>query len=275
MNPQLLRESLEKSNTNLEEIGNWVSRTINSSLPEECFDFFRNFESHLSNLSAALQLLEVRSASFDIVQQIGNGTLRDPENPENLKYLNLSIPFWQARFLSIQSHIGTTWAMYEQISKVAGNLVCAENVVKNTIQPHKITDYLNKGEKIAGSNFPSFLKKSYGWPIGVSYAIRNWMIHDGETSYGIKFFSDEIGSKAPFELTSEAISQIERKCHSDYKVDPDQSRRPEFWPHEATNLIGLIKICHEEIDEAASIYISWATSSVKELSKLIFRRDIE
>jgi len=176
--------------------------------------------------------------------------------------------------LVLQSYIATTWAIYDSVSKVAGRLVCVDSVAKNEGKSPKLPeDFLRDKDKV-GARMHGHLKESYGWPIGFSYAIRNWLLHDGNASDGVELFSTRQVSPNPYQISDEAWEKLEEeKCRNQYKTNDTQTRRNESWPWHQDELEKLLEILQEEVDDAVGILILWAAESIKSQATLLLIRD--
>ena len=106
------------------------------------------------------------------------------------------------------------------------------------------------------------LKGAYGWPIGLSYAIRNWVLHDGHAHNGVELFRYNSHDVAPFEVSVAGWDKIVERCNQRYKVYETHCRL-QLFPNVRDDLAERLKACHREVDEAISFALRTATAGIR------------
>jgi hypothetical protein len=270
-----LDEKLVQVCNDLSEVGDAsrASRT-EGTLSDSSYDFYEECIGFEREVQDAKELIAVRDHALGVINTLTNFT--DRTNPENIIFHGLSIPFWHARLLAIQSYCSTAWAVYDSLSKIAGKLICVDSKAKQRKKPFKLQeDFLDTAEGYLSSRMHTHLKESYGWPIGFSYAIRNWLLHDANSKDGVNLFESRNITITPYRISDEAWVKLEKQCRKDYHVQETQTRYPDPWPWHREELNELLKILHAEVDEAIGILICWAAESVKSQAKLLVSRDLQ
>ena len=105
------------------------------------------------------------------------------------------------------------------------------------------------------------MRRSFGWPIGLSYAIRNHFIHDGGHLDGNDFFEGSTHESA-FRISDPGWGRIEDQAKS-YGVDPSYHRAGALWPGSTKDdLRELLKVCEREMDDALGVLLGSACKSL-------------
>ncbi len=268
----LLKESLIQVSDDLLEVGNSsLSYRSGGSLSEDSYNFYEKCITFGKEVQDAEELIDTRDYAIVIISNLTASI--DSTNPDNVIFQGISMPFWHARLLALQSYCSTTWAIYDSLSKVAGKLICVDSVAKNEARPPKLPEDFLFGKNSVGARAHEHLKESYGWPIGFSYAIRNWLLHDGNSQDGTELFDSRDASIEPYKISDKAWDKLEEKCRTRYKVSECQTRLPDPWPWHRGGADRLLKTLQTEVDEAIGFLISWAVESVKSQARLLFFRD--
>jgi hypothetical protein len=214
-------------------------------------------------------LIDAREVALAAVEVLV--TMRVKDTPDKVLFGGLAVTFKVARYLGLQVYASTGWALYDSLAKVAGILCCVDERSKNEAKPVKLPEDFLKEKKWVGARVRDHLKGGYGWPIGVSYAIRNWLVHDGHSQNGFPLFKYESPDLGPFEIANEAWKKIEEKCTSYGVSSVDTRLRP--FPDVKGDVLNGLKSCNAEVDEAMSFLILWSVNGVKRQAELLFARD--
>jgi hypothetical protein len=155
---------------------------------------------------------------------------------------------------------------------VAGFLSCTDKKAKDLSKPAKLPDDLLRGEDAVGARVRDHIKGAYAWPIALSYAVRNWFVHDGYANSSVELFKFDAPDPGPFELRDDAWQSILAKCTGSYAAQDTQTRLPTP-PDIRSDLLEGLETCHAEVDEVMSFVLLWATGSTKLQVNFLFGRD--
>jgi hypothetical protein len=239
------------------------------TLSADSYVFFDRLRSYSTQLAEVQSLIDARDAAFAALNSFP-GQL-NPENPARFLYNGVSVPFWQGRMLLLQSYMATCWAIYDSISKITGVLICTDKNAKNP-KPTKLQEDFFSSQNALGAHVQDHLKGAYGWPIGISYAVRKWMLHDGNSHDGVELFRYSTHEAAPFQLSDDAWNRIVERCNNKYKMEDTYTRLNPF-PDVRDNLATGLAACNAEVDEALCYVLLAATGGIKLQAQILFRRD--
>jgi hypothetical protein len=266
-----LNDAIDEGCKNLRWIAEAVARTRPSgTLCEKSYNFFETSAPLADQLEDAKDLLLVRNVALSAARQFPRQI--SATNPDKFMYNGVEVTFRQGRFLGLQNYAATTWALYDAVAKVAGILCCVDQRSKDPASPVKLPEDLLQGQKCVGARIPDHLKGAYGLPIGLSYAIRNWLVHDGHAQNGVELFEFEGLTSTPYQVSSAAWDKIQDRVTNVYKVDSSQTRLRPF-PDVQRNLLPGLVDCHEEVDEAIAFVLAWSIASVRSQAEILFPRD--
>jgi len=195
-------------------------------------------------------------------------SLQSKPNPAKFMYQGVEVTFKQGRFLVLQSYLATTWALYDAVSKIAGVLCCVDELAKNRAIPIKLPEHLLKGDNCVGFHVQDHLKGGYGYPIAISYAIRNWVVHSGHSQNGFELFESDSPNGPPYRLSDRAWAQIRDKVAAEYNT----RLRP--FPEMQEDVLQGLMTCHKEIDEAIGFILCWSTEAARLQAEILLPRDI-
>lgn len=253
----------------------WIYEAVakvgaSGTLAAESYKFFDGSSDLATQLEHAKNMLPVRDVAFAAAKAFPTRT--SATAPTKFLFNGVEVTFKQGRYLSVQNYVTTTWALYDALAKVAGILCCVDERSKNPAKPVKLPEDFLRGQKYVGGRVHDHLKGAYGWPVGISYAVRNWVVHDGHSQNGVELFKYDSSTTAPFELSDGAWDKIQDKCMGEYKADSSQTRLRPF-PEIHKDLLEGMARCHEEADEAMAFVLLWAPGATKLQASILFPRD--
>jgi len=253
----------------------WIVEAVaqvraSGTLSEESYSFFELSSTLAAQLEHAKALLPVREVALTAAKTFPNQV--SAARPDRFLYNGVEVTFKQGRYLVVQGYITTTWALYDALAKVAGVLCCVDERSKNNAKPVKLPEDLLRGQKFVGARVHDHLKGAYGFPIALSYAIRNWIVHDGHSHNGIELFNSDGPSAAPYEISAAAWTKIEEKVTGEYKAEATHTRLRPF-PNVGADLLNGLAICHEEADEAIGFVLAWSTGAARLQANILLPRD--
>jgi hypothetical protein len=252
----------------------WIYETLarirtSGTLSDESYRFFELSAELTVQLQHARDMLSVRDVALAAAQTFPT---RVGSAPDRFLFSGVEVTFKQGRFLLFQNYLATTWALYDSLAKVSGILCCVDERAKKSSKPIKLPEDFLRGQKCVGARVHDHLKGSYGWPVGISYAVRNWLVHDGHSQNGVELFKFDSPNSAPFEISDGALDKILSKCTEEYKSDRLQTRLRPFPELHRDLLVGIEK-CNDEVDEAMEFVLLWAAGAVRLQARILFARD--
>jgi hypothetical protein len=267
-----LRSEISAACSDLEAVTTALSKIRHKgTLSQESYQFFELLPTFSAQTADIRGLLDARDSALSAL-----ASFPDQINPDDRSTFLLSgvaIPFRHGRLLLVQSYMASTWVVYDTLTKIGGTLFCTDERAKNTAKPVKLQEDFIGGRNTVGARVQDHLKGAYGWPIGVSYAIRNWVLHDGHAHEGIELFRYNSHDVAPFEISGAAWDKIVERCTQKYKVEETHTRLQPF-PDVRANIVDGLRSCHQEIDEAVSFALRTATGGIRLQAQLLFERDL-
>jgi len=234
--------------------------------------------------------LKIRQEVWDVAKSLSNEEeLASPlEGPggstsgisgDSILFGRFQLQFATARHLALSAYVTTCWSVYDCISNVCGRLIGHENIGSNllaTANPKLVEHFIRENKekyKQHGFSLWPVLASAYAWPIRLSYAIRNWIMHEGLYADGTPLFKGNTLLDS-FEISTGAMKKLKDICSEDnidqsqccYAGDPDH-------PWYDKQLLTILKKCNEETDEALCCLLTWGVTSFVEQVKMFAKRD--
>lgn len=188
MTAEKLKQRLQKSAEDLPISVSTLDSIPLPSLHTHCIDEIRKFEAMAKELSSICDLIDAREDARQLLQQL---PLVADSSLDLVDYHGRKIHFRSARLLGFQCYLSMTWAICDSITTAIAPLICTEFTCTTRNNPPQLLTHFIKSEKNSPYYSASFLKLNYGWPIGVSYVIRNHFVHDGALRNGKDFLQVE------------------------------------------------------------------------------------
>ncbi len=270
-----LRTALVSASSQLQEALKDVKKANgqSTSFPDECYGLWMQRVKLKSEFEATLELLTIRTDTWQLVNKVcveGDETTKSPDSPP---FWHQDLTFAVARHIALTAYVTTTWSVYDRLANICGRLIGPVHVAKNlspTANPKLIEHFIRIGKKGEGSkddrphgfSLAGILHPAYGWPASVSYAIRNWLVHEGIEAEGIKLFSGTSVDKA-FELSADAMKRIEAQCKERDAVESgdccfsDRNNHPWY----DRDLLAILGNCHDEVDTMFANLTTWSVDS--------------
>jgi uncharacterized protein YukE len=237
-------------------------------------DFYGTFTRWAQEMREAVQLLEARESSVRQFALLNDPAFHCRTNARNVLWNGESIPYWHARLMTFQSYLACTWSAYDTLAKVSGKLSLKESQAKDpSLNVNLINLLCRQKDRVKGDGigflFPSQLKEAYGWPIGFSYASRNWIMHEGHYQNGVALFDGDNRLVPQHRITVDAVADLKKRSET---YDVQETNTLVTLPNPQDDLLAYLKLCHEEIDLCAGILLSWTCSAAKQQATLILQR---
>jgi hypothetical protein len=213
----------------------------------------------------------------------------------------IAMEYSEARYLCLSSYMVSVWSIYDRLTNVCGRLSATQMVQNHVKQnPKLVEDFLLKpkpkqeesqdtkkgdrdvyGNQLFAFSMQAHIREAYAWPGRVSYAIRNWLVHEGCSSGSINLFNGNAIADGVI-LHSEAIKLIEKLClhQEDDNGDPlccclkghdSPWRSTKSQDCQEVDLLQVLKAYNAELDIMFVGLLKWCVNSFSEQIKCFGR----
>jgi hypothetical protein len=225
-----------------------------------------------NRIEEIIKLIDTRESSMKIMLDLHKAAIPIPV--DHVKLCGNDIHFKDARLLLVQGYINTVWAIADNITDIAGRIACSYTYLNNKPLPAKLVstflaiDSKNSSIPHCVTLLTTSLREGFGWPILLSYEIRNIFTHDGGINGNRSFFDgDTISSE--FRINMSAWdAMIEAVKKRPMRLNESMTKAPEVWPwpkgqDDRNDLRDLLIICNREMDGALGVLMGTACDVFK------------
>jgi len=229
---------------------------------------FRDIATSSSTVDHWKQLLEARVAARAMMDKLEDHADKEGRVPYGATRTGFGI----VRLLGVQSYLAAQWALADGVVEVVGRVCCIRSIVDDPsrapgLVKHFIGDTTPKKETAAFA-FQS-LRESFGWPVAVSYALRNSFLHEGA---GRDFF-DGPGPEAAFKVSADGWSRIEEHA-TNLGLTRKNSQAAAAWENLAgTDLREILDKCEPDLEQALGVLLGSACESALVHVKFMLAED--
>lgn len=173
------------------------------------------------------------------------------------------VDFQHARFIGVQAYLATKWAIADRISSMAGHVLCARNQLDNRRRlPQLVSHFVcDDTKKVAAALLFYSMKHTFGWPLGISYALRNHFCHDGGVLDGTDFF-EGTSAASGFAISKGGWQRVAERAE-EYGVDITHHRVGAAWPVTPyDDLRVVLDVCEREVDDALGVLVGSACKAL-------------
>jgi hypothetical protein len=228
-----------------------------AKLSNEIETQFRELVDYHADINHWLGMLEARAAARQLLAALETQVDSDdcvPLGAARVKYQHV-------RFIGVQAYVTTNWALADRITGLVGKVLCTPEAGLNGVNPVQLISHFVNRDKIkkttAAALFES-VRQSFGWPIGVSYAIRNHFVHNGAQIDGSNFFEGPSAASA-FRISVDGWGRVEKKAKDEYRVEDSYHRAGAGWPPTPKDdLRVVLEVCEREMDDALGVLLGSA-----------------
>jgi len=225
-------------------------------LSTEVGDSLRALAAQSAEIDRWLEMLEARAIARQFLDGLENRADRNGDVPlgtQNAKYQHV-------RLIGVQAYETMNWALADSITKIVGRVLCTRaEEFRCQLLSHFVHD--DRKDTTAAALFDS-VKKTFGWPLGISYVIRNHFVHDGGQLAGTDFFEGPSPQSA-FRISEAGWRHVERTAQAKYGVDSLHQRPGASLPNSPRDdLRVVLTSCEREMDDALGILLGSACSSL-------------
>ena len=225
----------------------------------------------IASLAAECENWRHRVVARDTARTVLSGLEGRADHKGELEYCGVKADFQTARLLGVQSLLAAQWALADRLVGVAGRVLCVHKALRDPrTPPQMISCFAGKGaEERSTAIVFSSLRDLFGWPIAMSYALRNHFIHDGA---GSDFFEGPTALSG-FNVSAQGVSRILDRAKS-YGILDSHTRLGgalTFVPGDDLRVI--LDRCGPEIDEALGVLVGTACRCALALIGLLVSED--
>jgi hypothetical protein len=228
-------------------------------VPAEVESQFRVVTSSAIDIDHWVELIKARAAALGLLLQLENQADAD----DTIMFGTIRAKYQHIRLIGVQAYLSTTWALADRIIGTVGRVLCTPEAAFDPGRPAQlVTQFLQKDRKknTAGAIYES-VRQTFGWPIALSYSLRNHFIHDGARLPGFDFFEGS-NSASRFAISRDGWAYIEERARG-YGVDPSYHRVIPSWPvAPSDDLRAVLKVCESELDDALGVLIGSACGAL-------------
>jgi hypothetical protein len=227
-------------------------------LAPEVEDLFRNVIQFGGDVEHWIGMLQARSVAAALLVDLE----KTADATDCVALGTTRVKFQHVRLIGVQSYMTTTWALADRMTGMIGRVLCPPSAGSNPMNPAQLVSHfvqLEKG-KIPAAVLSKSVRHMFGWPIAISYAIRNHFVHDGAQFGGSDFF-DGPAAGAAFRVSADGWERIVEKAES-YGVDSSHSRSPSWPSTPRDDLRVVLTACEREMDDALGVLLGSACGSL-------------
>lgn len=209
-----------------------------------------------------ISLLDARQVARQALNNLG----RDVDADDKVPYGDTRVKFQHARLLGVQAYLSANWSLADSIAAMAGRVFCVPSIGNNKLSPAHLNSTFVGGSRkkdVATSIFES-VHRIFGWPVAISYALRNHFQHDGGAQISGSNFFQGINAASAFRISDPGWTYIEDKATREYQVAPASHRIPAGWlatPKDDLRIV--LDVCERQVDDALGILAGSATKTLR------------
>lgn len=241
-------------------LGVWL--THRSKVNDETFQRVKEILELNRNFSFWCEQLNSRAQALDMIRRLHLMVNQNGCVP----FGDISLPMTQARTMITQSYLVHNWSVSDNITGYFGKVFCTPACSYDVSKSVNLVSELisNHRTKRTAALIGTSIRNESGWPICVSYALRNHFMHDGGISTnGIEFFEQGTPPIKCFSITPAAWQDIKEKAK--VHANPNCVKPGLELPTEAeTDLKVLLEYCEESMDEALNTIFQLTTDILKQ-----------
>lgn len=253
-----LEERLRDAKTALGKVDAATLRHAGKLAPEVERQF-KSIAGFAADVEHWLGMLAARSAARSLL----TGLEGHVDGNDDVPFGAARAKYQHVRLIGVQAYLATNWALADRLVGMAGNVLCVRNSLQDPKNlPQLVSHFVSKGSesKTAAVAFLS-LRHSFGWPIAISYALRNHFVHDGGQLSGADFFEGPTAVSG-FKTSTDGWARIEERARS-YGVEPTHHRAGAAWkPSPGDDLRTILGVCERATDDALGVLVGSACHSI-------------
>ena len=250
-----LDDRLRDARSALDQVDAAIRRHPGSIYPE-LETFVRKIVGYSAEIDHWIGMLDARTAATRFL----DGLEMRVDGEDRVSLGAIPVKFQHARLIGVQAYVTTTWALADSITGLVGRILCTVEKGSNEgVRPQLISHFVQREKAKKSTAAPLFysLRETFGWPIGLSYSIRNHFVHDGAYVDGYDFFEGPTSASA-FKISTDGWDRVVKRAES-YGLDSSQHRGGTGWmTSPQDNLRTVFQQCDLEMDDALGVLVGSA-----------------
>jgi hypothetical protein len=223
-------------------------------------DEFKRVTAFSSSIDHWIRMLGTRAAARGML----TGLVSQADEMDMVPLGVGRVGFQHARCVGVQAYLATKWAIADRIAMMVGHVLCIRSQLNDPKNPPQLVTHFvreeNTKKHTAAMAFYS-MKHTFGWPIGISYALRNHFFHDGGELDGTDFFEGPSATSG-FAISEVGWKRVEQRA-AEYGVDSGHHRVGAGWPTTPRDdLRVVLDVCEREVDDALGILVGSACKAL-------------
>lgn len=242
-----LEERLLVTRNTLVELDGYLDQQ-SKALPSDVRDRFKQMTAFASEVDGLITLLHAREEARGFLTDLE----KQADEKDIVPYGAARAKFQHVRQIGVQGYLSLQWALADRLGTVASKILCDTQGASCPLMSYFV---LPARKNSTPAVLLESIRQPYGWPIGISYALRNVFHHEGAPDFFAghtalsKFAISEIGWKA-----------AEFKVINEYKLESTHHHRLSIWPaNPRDDLRAVLDICTLEMDDALGVLVGSAS----------------
>jgi hypothetical protein len=227
-------------------------------LAHEVEGLFRRVIQFSADVEHWIGLLHARAAAVQLLADLEKGA----DSEDRVVLGSTRVKFQHARLIGVQSYVTTNWALADRVTGLIGRVICPPNAGANPTSPAQLVSHFVQQEKgkIPAAVVSKSVRHAYGWPIAISYAIRNHFVHDGAQFDGADFFEGPT-ARAGFRISEDGWKRVIERAES-YGVEAAHHRAASWPVAPRDDLRAMLAACECEMDDALGVLLGSACGTL-------------
>jgi hypothetical protein len=220
---------------------------------------FKQVTAFAADIDHWLRLIETRAAA----RRMLTGLEAQADAADTVPLGVGRVGFQHVRFIGVQAYLATKWAIADRIALMVGHVLCIRNQLNDPKNPPQLLSHFVREDTKKHTAVMAFysMKHTFGWPLGISYALRNHFFHDGGELDGTDFF-DGPSATSGFAISEAGWKRVEQRA-AEYGVNSGHHRVGPGWPATPRDdLRVVLDVCEREADDALGILIGSACKAL-------------
>ncbi len=276
-----LKETVTSCAKTLSFILNYVGDESQRSnfITSKCYERIKEKARLHNYLSQTISMFELRKNAWEILNSTVSSDSKIDERtlpPEEItpgrpkvRYCDSNYHFDVARHHSLIAYLSITWSIYDRLFNVYGRISSNDTIAKPATSNPKVSITLDKDKRqncnFSGFNALEIIFDSYAWHIDVLLSLRNWLVHDGETTEfdGIKLFKSSTIDDG-YILHDKAIRHFKKNNRG----NPVELNDDDPWNYEKIDLLIVLEKYTQKVDVLFEKTLTWTIDSFENQVKL-------